>query len=315
MIPTGLSFTRRIFGSAVFVFFFCFTGLRASEPFTFCSYNVKNWLKMERFEGGKKEELTTKPAQEKAKVIEYLVDIHPDVLGLCEIGTQEDLSEIQAALKAKGIDLPHSELTRAGDDTRSLGLLSKFPIKARNSQTKLTYRIGTETFPFQRGILDVTVDVAPDFEVRFMGVHLKSKRVVAEADEALMRRNEAHLLRLHLDSIFSKYPQTKILCYGDFNEHRHEASIHEIIGSRESDGLMIDLHMRDEHGLVWTHFWDAADSYSRLDYLFLSRALRPYVDPKNTFIYSQPDFMKASDHRPLVLRMNTSFTRKVKSEE
>lgn len=267
----------------------------------FCSYNVKNWLFMQRSFGSKDSPLSTKPEKEKAKVVEFLTAIRPDILGLCEIGSVEDLKEIQSRLRAEGMDLPHLEHCAGADPTRSLGLLSRFPITGRNSQNRLYYQMGATSFPMQRGILDATVSITPDFQVRFLGVHLKSKRAIPEADESLMRRNEAHLLRLHMDRLFEQEPGAQAVCYGDFNEHRNEPAISAIIGSRASPGYMTDLHLRDAHGLVWTHFWDAADVYGRLDYLFVSRSLRPRVDMKGSYIYTTADFDKASDHRPIVM--------------
>jgi endonuclease/exonuclease/phosphatase family metal-dependent hydrolase len=64
---------------------------------------------------------------------------------------------------------------------------------------------------------------------------------------------------------------------------------------------MTDLPLHDADGLVWTHFWDAADVYSRLDFVFASRNLRPLIDLRKARIYTARDFDKASDHRPLVL--------------
>lgn len=279
-------------------------GQEVPKSVTFCSYNLKNWLLMQRSFGDEDSPLTAKPEAEKALVVAFLKDIHPDVLGVCEIGSLDDLKELQSRLRDQGLDLPHLEHCTGGDTTRSLGLLSRFPITARDSQTKLSYQMGAETFPMQRGILDATVDVGGGFEIRCLGVHLKSKRAIPEADESLMRRNEAHLLRKHLDRIFEAQPQAKIVSYGDFNEHRNEPAISEIIGSRSTPGYMIDLYLRDAHGQVWTHFWDAADVYGRLDYLFVSRSLRPYVDTKGTLIYTAADFDKASDHRPIVMKLN-----------
>jgi endonuclease/exonuclease/phosphatase family metal-dependent hydrolase len=188
-------------------------------------------------------------------------------------------------------------------------LLSRFPITARNSQPRLAYQMGQDTYFVQRGILDATVTLDDGLEVRLIGAHLKSKRAVADADEALMRRNEAHLLRRHLDGIFDKNPHARVLCYGDFNEHRHEAPISAIIGSRAADGYMTDVLLRDSSGLVWTHFWDTADVYSRFDYVFVSRALRPRVDTRKSFIFSAPDFDRASDHRPIVLTLRPATSK------
>ncbi|TDU70769.1 endonuclease/exonuclease/phosphatase family protein [Prosthecobacter fusiformis] len=298
---------RRGFVPAVFfcLLWFC-QDLSAEEPareVVFCSYNVKNWLLMQRSFGDPDEPLVSKPEKEKAKVVEFLTEIRPDILGLCEIGSLEDIKEVQTRLRSSGVDLPHLTRCTGGDPTRSLGLLSRYPIMAVYSQTRLYYQMGAISLPMQRGILDATVSITPELQVRFLGVHLKSKRAIPEADETLMRRNEAHLLRLHMDQIYAQEPDAKVVCYGDFNEHRNEPAISEIIGSRAGPGLMFDLHLRDAHGLVWTHFWDDADVYGRLDYIFVSRSLRPLVDMKGSFIYTAADFDKASDHRPIVMTL------------
>jgi endonuclease/exonuclease/phosphatase family metal-dependent hydrolase len=296
-----LQFTRRVIGPAVF--FALAALLTAAEPerLTFCCYNLKNWLSMEQF--GRP---FTKPEGERARVVEILAAIHPDILGICEIGTAEDLADLQQRLLQAGVELPYTELAHGGDDTRRLALLSRLPIKTRNSQTALKYEIGAQILPFQRGILDVTLAITPTFDLHLLGVHLKSMRPTTEADQAVMRRNEARLLRLHIDSIFAQEPGACILAYGDFNEHRNEPAVAEVMGggSRSSETGMRDILLRDENGEVWTHFWDLADTYSRLDYCFTSRLLRPHIDTKHCYIYSARDVNKASDHRPLVLKIS-----------
>lgn len=279
-------------------------GVSEAESFRFCAYNVKNWLLMDR-KYGERVEIASKPEKEKAKVVEIINSIHPEVLGLCEIGGEADLLDMQKRLKLAGLDLPHYEVANGGDPTRMLGLLSKFPIVERNSQRKLQYLIGEAVFPMQRGILDVTIEVNPQFKFRAVGVHLKSMRDVPEADQALMRRNEAHLLRKHLDGILTADPKTKVVAYGDFNERRHEPPIAEIIGDRaQPELLMSDVLLRDINGEVWTHFWDTADEYGRLDYFFISPEMKRYAGWRKSFIYSSKDFDEASDHRPIVLNIN-----------
>ena len=297
---------RRVLGPAVF-FAAALLSAAEQERLTFCSYNLKNWLTMDRFDQQTYKTLpsTPKPEDERQRVVKILTAIKPDILGVCEIGNADDLADLQKRLKAAGIDLPHTELAHGGDETRRLAILSRLPIKLRNSQTDLKYQLGAQTLPFQRGILHVTIPITPTFDLHCVGVHLKSKRETTEADQAQMRRNEARLLRKHLDSIFTQEPGARILAYGDFNEHRNEPAISDIIGSpRTSDTAMQDVWLKDKDGEVWTHFWDAADTYSRLDYCFASRLLRPHLDYRGCYIYSARDFDKASDHRPLVLKIS-----------
>ncbi|MDH4454892.1 MAG: endonuclease/exonuclease/phosphatase family protein [Verrucomicrobiota bacterium] len=298
--------TRRVLGPAVF-FAAALLSAAVPERLTFCSYNLKNWLTMDRFDQQTYKTLPSapKPEDERQRVVKILAAIKPDILGVCEIGNADDLADLQKRLKATGIDLPHTELAHGGDETRRLAILSRLPIKLRNSQTDLKYQLGAQTLPFQRGILHVTIPITPTFDLHCVGVHLKSKREITEADQAQMRRNEARLLRKHLDSIFTQEPGARILAYGDFNEHRNEPAISDIIGSpRTSDTAMQDVWLKDKDGEVWTHFWDAADTYARLDYCFASRLLRPHLDYRGCYIYSARDFDKASDHRPLVLKIS-----------
>ncbi len=280
------------------------TPTAADANVTFCSYNLKNWLAMDRFDGVTTTKGAPKPEKEKEAVVAILAAIHPDILGVCEIGGPDDLKDLQARLRAKGVNLQNFASGHGGDPVRRLGLLSRFPIIAQNHQTDLSYQIGTLKLQFNRGILDATVKVADGFDLHCLGVHLKSMRPVPEADQALMRRNEAHLLRKHIDSIHAATPAPNIVLYGDFNEHRNQPAIDEIIGSRASDTVMTEVKLWDRNGELWTHFWDAADEYSRLDYFFVSKPLRNHIDFSRTFIYSKREFYKASDHRPIVMNIS-----------
>jgi endonuclease/exonuclease/phosphatase family metal-dependent hydrolase len=281
--------------------------LRAQDEngqITFCSYNLKNYLRMERFVGGKRTEGVGKSEREIAAVVKFITDIRPDVLGVCEIGAADELRDLQARLKAAGMDLPELETAHGGDPTRQLGLLSRFPIVSRASQTALRYQIGDQIFPVQRGFLDATVRVRKGFELRCVGVHLKSKREVPDADQKLMRRNEAHLLRQHTESILKQAPDTKLLLYGDFNEDKAEAAIVEIEGVSGMELSMHRINVKDSRGEAWTHYWEFQDMYSRFDYFFVSRPLEPYVDKRASHIYDVPSFYSGSDHRPIVMKID-----------
>ena len=161
---------------------FFLAGVAAAEPpagaFRVCSYNLRNWLTMERGTGPYAK-LTAKPEREKVKEVEFLTTIAPAVLGVCEIGALEDLQELRKRLADAGLDYPHVVYVHGGDPTRRLGLLSQFPVVAEASQQDLTYQLGEQTLPFQRGILDVTVQVslpasprgrAPKIEARGDGI-------------------------------------------------------------------------------------------------------------------------------------------------
>ena len=105
----------------------------STDGIRFMAYNLKNYLTMERYiEGGGKKLAPKDPAEINA-LIQVIVSEKPDILGICEIGTPEDLADLQTRLKAAGLDLPHTIHTGGADQTRHLGLLSAIPIEANRA--------------------------------------------------------------------------------------------------------------------------------------------------------------------------------------
>jgi endonuclease/exonuclease/phosphatase family metal-dependent hydrolase len=273
--------------------------LGSQSGFRFIAYNVENWLTMDRFVDNKQLKNSPKPESEKKAVIGLLTQNKPDIVGLCEIGEAKDLAEIQESLKAAGLNLPHSHYTGGSDPTRHLGLLSRFPIVSTAEPTETDFQLNGKTFSMNRGILDATI-VAHGKSYRFLGVHLKSKRVIEEADQEEMRIHEARLLRRHVDALLQKDPQARLIVYGDFNDTRSTKTLKTVTGSYNDPGYLTALPMKDSRGDAWTHYWALHDIYSRIDFITVSRALRPEVDFRASHLVDDADWNKASDHRPMV---------------
>ncbi|MCB1065352.1 MAG: endonuclease/exonuclease/phosphatase family protein [Verrucomicrobiae bacterium] len=302
---------RAHYGGQVTAAFLCLLGLFVSakaqtspqnspDPVTFVAWNLKNYLAMERRVDGEVVSDAPKPEKEIEVLVAAIVEAKPDILGVCEIGDAAYLADLQKRLKAKGLELPHTELVISADGwNRNLALLSRFPIVSRDPQTDLTYLIGQTRFPIQRGILDVTLAINDSYRLRCLGLHLKSKREIPEADQAEMRRNEAHLIREHLDSIMATEPGTNLIVYGDFNDTPNEIPIRTIRGRFGSDDYLTDLRPNDRFGFRWTHYWSVADTYARLDYTLVSKGLLPEVDRDSASILHPEDWETASDHRGL----------------
>lgn len=277
---------------------------KSGEDFNFVSYNLKNYLKMDRRVNGKLIKNALKPEQEIAQLVKIISASAPAVIGVSEMGDLEDFEHFKRQLATVGLNYPHGELTLGADPERHVGILSKFPIISRNSQTTLTYRIGKKELPFQRGILDVTIQPAKDYQLRLLGIHLKSKREVEEADQSLMRRNEAELLRSHIESILKELPKTNLLVFGDFNETRNELPIKVIRGRYGSPTALRDIQVSDDRGERWTYYWKYADQYSRFDFVFASKGLIPEINGDQSYIASSPNWFEASDHRALVINIS-----------
>lgn len=272
----------------------------------FVAYNVENYLRQDRTVKGEIIKDVPKPDEEKRAVVATFAKLRPAIIGLCEMGTMEDVGELQERLGRVGLEYPHVEWVEGADPVRHLVLLSQYPIVARNSVRDLTYQIGEVEFALSRGILDATVQVNPDYQLRLVGCHLKSKRPVPDADQALMRRNEAHLLRQHVEAIFDGDREVNLLVYGDFNDTRNEVPIKAVQGRFGSDRYLTALRLKDRFGLSWTHHWSFAEIYSKIDFIMVSPGAYREINQDGSFIYhymTQDDseaWAKASDHRPLV---------------
>ncbi len=272
---------------------------RSSGELRFITYNVENWLTMDRETGGKTVKSIPKPESEKQAVVALLARHAPDIIGLCEIGEAGDLAEIQARLKSAGLDLPHSHFTGGSDPVRHLGLLSRFPIISTAKPAETEYRHAGRTFAINRGILDATVQ-AHGKSYRFLGTHLKSKRDSEQGNQETIRLNEARLLRRHIDTILKTSPNARIVVYGDLNDTRATPPIKTITGNQHSPASLTAIPAKDSRGDTWTYHWALHDLYSRIDYIMISRALRGETDFHAAKIIDDSGWDTASDHRAVL---------------
>jgi len=277
---------------------FAAASVRAAGPeIVFASYNLENYFQSADFPDGS--EKISKSPESIAAEIRIIQDIHPDILGVCEMGVPSEFADFKARLKAAGLDYPQTEYINGPDPERHVALLSKFPISSRQSLPDVPFEMDGRTQKVSRGILDVTI-TAGTAHLRFVGVHLKSKFRDTRENEADLRRNEAHLLRRHIDDVLAADPAANLVVYGDFNDTKNQPALKEILGSRGSGQDLKDLFLKDSAGETWTQYWKVADIYSRIDFIFVTRDLLSTVDYPQSYVSSSPYWNKASDHRALV---------------
>lgn len=263
------------------------------------AYNLENWLSMERQEG-RGDQPSSKPEAEKKAVVSLIVNHRPDVLGVCEIGSKEDLSDLQARLKQAGWDMPHAYLAPDPSALRRLALLSRYPVVAQHQAETNAYRLNGRWRRMSRNLLDATIE-AKGSHYRFVGVHLKSKREVHGADQEAIRFNEAGLVRRHATEILKQDPAARLVVYGDFNDTRRSNTMKKIAGAYGTPLYLTAVPLVDSRGDSWTHYWDYQDVYSRFDYALVSQRLKPEVDYAASYIADDPHWRQASDHRPLLM--------------
>jgi endonuclease/exonuclease/phosphatase family metal-dependent hydrolase len=273
------------------------------ETVTFAHYNIENYLEMNRREGSQAA-FGPKPEREKKALVRIIKEIHPDVLGVAEMGPPDQFEEFQKRLKEAGLEYPFTEYVSGADPNRHLALLSRFAIVERHSAKALFFDLNGQREPVERGFLDVTIEVNPAFRLRVVGAHLKSKLAVPSG-EALLRRNEARLLRQHIDGVLAEDPNVNLLVYGDLNDTKDQPAIQEILGPREGADRLKEILLTDAEGDRWTYYRRLSDTYDRIDYILSDKALLPRIDQSRSYLYRSIDWYSASDHRPVVIVIKT----------
>jgi endonuclease/exonuclease/phosphatase family metal-dependent hydrolase len=280
--------------------------LPAAETFRVATYNVENYLD---------QPLGTRPvksADAKAKVRESLRALKADVVALQEMGTTNALLELRASLKSEGLDYPFWEHVTGWDTNIHVAVLSKFPITARRPHTNESFLLFGRRFRVNRGFLEVDLKVNDRYSFTLMTTHLKSRRPVPEADEAELREQEAIRLREKIDALLAARPNVNLVVLGDLNDTQDTISTRAVIGrgknaltdtrpaERNGDNLPNPNPRYDPRNITWTHYYGKEDSYSRIDYLLLSRGMAREWNKEETYILTLPNWGIGSDHRPLV---------------
>jgi len=270
-----------------------------NSTFTIGTYNVENWNSIER----NKKPNQPKPQAAKDALVNVMIAAQPDVLGLQEMGNTNDFAELRTLLEARGLVYPHWEHIQGPDKDRHVCVLSKYPIVQRNSRTDYSYELDGGIDRIGRGVLDVTVRVNDQYWFRAAVVHLKSKRQVENSpSQALVRLEEAKLVRAHLGKILKHDPHANLIALGDFNDTPDSLPFQAIIG--EAPFSLFPLPGKTARGYEGTHLWRARGQWSRIDHLLVSPGMsNEYVEGSAT-IREGKDDSEASDHRMLYAKFH-----------
>ncbi|MCW5556401.1 MAG: endonuclease/exonuclease/phosphatase family protein [Verrucomicrobiae bacterium] len=151
-------------------------------------------------------------------------------------------------------------------------------------------------------------EIMPRHRFTLLTTHLKSRRQTAIADEAELRAAEARILREKVDAILNASPNANVVVCGDFNDTRDSEAIRTLVGRGKS--ALTDTRPYERNGdtkkgdgyrtVTWTHFYGKEDTYSRIDYILLSKGMSREWKADGSYVFSGPDWGLASDHRPVV---------------
>jgi len=278
----------------------------AGGTFRVVTYNVEGYLDAPTASRAIKSE------ESKAKIHQNIAALHPDVLALQEMGGVSALMELRDSLKEKGVEFPYWQLVTGSDTNIHVALLSRFAFSANRPHTNENFLLNGRRFRVSRGFAEVDIEIEPHYSFTLIAAHLKSKRAMAEADEAELRLEEAKLLREKIDARLGADPDANLIVLGDFNDTKDSASTREVIGrgktrlvdtrpaEQNGDELPGPGHARERRCVTWTHYYNKEDSYRRIDFLLVSRGMAREWVTNETYVLATPNWGLASDHRPLV---------------
>jgi endonuclease/exonuclease/phosphatase family metal-dependent hydrolase len=286
--------------------------LFAAGTFRVATYNVENYLDQPT-----ETRPHVKSAEARAKIRESIESIKPDVLALEEMGTTNALLELRTSLKADGLDFPFWEHVSGADTNIHVAVLSRLPIVARRPHTNDLFLIDGRQFRVERGFAEVEIEAATNSTFTLIIAHLKSRRPVPNADEAVERLGEAKILRGIVDEHFKADPNVRLVVLGDFNDVKDSDSVKTIIGrgkfklsdtrpaERNGDNATAENSNFDQRNVVWTEYYGKEDVYTRMDYILISPALTHDWVKSETYIPTLPNWGVGSDHRPIVATFKT----------
>lgn len=282
------------------------SALQAADTFTIATYNLENYLDAPTGQRRPKGEASRR------KIRESIVALKSDVLALQEIGGTNALLELRSALKTAGLDYPHWELVYGFDTNIHVAILSRFPLTARRPRTNEGFLLNGRRFRVSRGFADVDVQVNANYRFTLLTAHLKSRREVPQADEADLREQEAIVLRGIIDDRLKADPDINLVVLGDFNDVKDSRPIRTLVGrgrtaltdtrpaERNGDERSSPASGLSPRNVTWTYHFGKEDTYSRVDYILLSRGMAREWNSDGTYVLSLPGWGIASDHRPIV---------------
>lgn len=270
-------------------------------PVRVATYNVCNYLVMDRYLDGAYLPDYPKPEEQKKALHDIILHANPDVLALQEMGTMEQLKELRQDLRARGIDYPYISLLQGPDPDRHLALLSKIPYR-KILPHQLNFKYQKKVAAVKRGLMEAEFQTDGVSWTLYV-VHLKSKWTVdaSDPDACDFRYQESKCIR---NFIKKNHPKDhNYLIVGDFNDAPNSPTLKLL--SQGQQPLSVKIPSLDSRNELWTYFYKKEGVYSQVDYILSSKALMNYIKDSKSHIEDLfPSTLQASDHRMVYVDLN-----------
>ena len=264
------------------------------------SYNFENYLMMDRMVSGKWQRNYPKPEKEKRALRTTINLTQPHILAIQEIGKRPFLNELWQDLNVtNGVKFHHSAWMPSANpqEERHLAILSQIPFKQVRFHSDLEFKYFEGVSSPSRGLLEI------EFEINgvswsMFNLHLKSKWTERDDDpEANLRREkEARVIRDYIRKTYPVGSGHEFLILGDFNDFKHSAPLRRFLSVSDKP-ITTMIPCVDSRGHAWTHHYEKADTYSRLDYILASPGIYGKLIPESPKIRDEHFSLWASDHR------------------
>jgi len=276
----------------------------SADPLTIATYNIENYLATNRMVEGTYRQDYPKPEAAKLALRAVIRSLNADVIALQEMGSRPYLEELQRDLAREGCAYPYSELLEAGDADRHVAVLSRRPFAAVTKHAELTFTYFKTKERVKRGLLEVRF-ATDTGEVALFIVHLKSRFTDRPDDpnSAIRRLGEATAVRDQVLKVFPEPAKARFLIVGDCNDSAASKPLRALVEKGKTEIAQI-LPAVDSHGEVWTHFYRKEQTYSTVDHVLVSAALKSAVVGGSVTICDVRETAVASDHRPVAVVLN-----------
>lgn len=268
------------------------------ESYRIATYNLRNYLAMDRLVDGRFRLEYPKPEAEKAVVRATILSSAPDILALQEIGSRAELEELRDDLWQAGLEYHSLFILQADDDVRRIGALWNDRVSVNPvSHDDLSFELFDEPMLVKRGMLELEVKIGEGMSLSLFVLHLKSKYTSDKRDpkSKLRRTKEAHAARERILDLYPDPAGKPFLIVGDLNDNRNSSPVRRFLIRGDLQISQI-LDARDGSNLIWTHYYKKGGEYSLLDYMLASPGFTNAFKTHSEIV-DWPEYYEGSDHR------------------
>ena len=287
--------------------FCCFITLKllpvlVGEELRVASYNLDNYLVVDRYVGERWRPAYPKPEKEKTIIRQIIKEVSPDVLVLQEMGPIAFLEEFRADMAREGIYYEYFVHMEGADEDRHLAVLSKCAPKAVLEHKDLNFKYFEGREVVKRGMLEMTFELTCGTKFQLFALHLKSRYTDMKEDpqSSLRRAREAEACRNRIVERTLDQGTDNYLIVGDFNDHPSSSTMRRFYrrGKLEIGAFVTAA---DSRGELWTYFYERESRYESVDGFVVSSALMPKIKAGRAQIVDNPGVLTGSDHRMIYL--------------